>query len=67
MKIAILGAGAYGLALSCMFYRNKNEIHVWSKFQEEIDELKNNASYITKSCDEDGIEKFLREFFYEND
>lgn len=44
MKIAILGAGAYGLALSCMFYKNKNKIHIWSKFSEEIDELKTNHS-----------------------
>lgn len=42
MKIAILGAGAYGLALSCVFYKNKNEIYIWSKFKEEIDELEKN-------------------------
>ena len=42
MKIAILGAGAYGLALACMFHKNKNKINIWSKFPEEIIELENN-------------------------
>lgn len=41
MKIAILGAGAYGLALAFAFKKNKNTIYVWSKFEEEIDELNN--------------------------
>ena len=40
MKIAILGAGAYGLALGFAFKKNNNDICVWSKFEEEINELK---------------------------
>lgn len=35
MKIAILGAGAYGLALAQMIDVNKNEVVIWTKFDEE--------------------------------
>ncbi len=35
MKIAILGTGAYGLALSSMFYENKCDITLWTAFEEE--------------------------------
>lgn len=44
MKIAILGSGAYGLAIATMFHKNKNKIHVWSKFQNEINELNSTQS-----------------------
>ena len=40
MKITILGAGAYGLALGFAFKKNNNSVYVWSKFDEEINELK---------------------------
>lgn len=40
MNIAILGAGAYALALSEMFVRNgNNSITMWTKIQEEYDTL----------------------------
>lgn len=39
MNIAILGTGAYGLALSLMFHRNKCNIKMWTKFDEERDTL----------------------------
>ena len=39
MNIAILGTGAYGLALSLMFHRNKCNIKMWTKFDEERDML----------------------------
>ncbi len=39
MNIAILGAGAYGLALALAFQKNKNKICVWSKFKDEIEDL----------------------------
>jgi len=39
MKIAILGTGAYGLALATMFYENNCSISMWSKFESEIKEL----------------------------
>lgn len=37
MKIAILGAGAYGIALAKTLYKNENKVVIWSKFQEEAD------------------------------
>lgn len=39
MNISILGTGAYGLALSLMFHRNKCHIKMWTKFDEEKDML----------------------------
>ena len=41
MKIAILGTGAYGLALANMFNQNDNDIILWTKFKEEKEKLKN--------------------------
>lgn len=37
MKIAILGVGAYGIALGKAFFENDNQISMWTKFQEEAD------------------------------
>lgn len=45
MKIAILGTGAYGLALSLMFYENRNEIVMWTKFEEECTSLRTNREH----------------------
>ena len=39
MKISILGAGAYGLALSSVCHNNNCDITVWSGLEKEIDEL----------------------------
>ena len=36
MKITILGAGAFGLALASIFKENKNSVTVWSRFEEEV-------------------------------
>ena len=36
MKIAILGVGAYAIALAKVFNKNKNnEVMMWAKFKEE--------------------------------
>ena len=35
MKIAILGAGAYGIALSSIFYRNKHDVVLYTPLEEE--------------------------------
>ncbi len=40
MKVAILGTGAYGIALASVLHKNKNEIIMWSKFEKEIKTLK---------------------------
>ncbi len=39
MKVAILGPGAYGIALASVLENNKNEVTMWSKFSTEIEEL----------------------------
>ena len=39
MKITILGTGAYGLALSKILAENKNEVVMWTNFEEEKKEL----------------------------
>lgn len=35
MNIAILGTGAYGIALALMFHKNNNNVKMWTKFEEE--------------------------------
>ena len=35
MKVTILGTGAYGLALSKVLVENKNEVVMWTTFEEE--------------------------------
>lgn len=42
MKITILGAGAFGLALASIFKENKNSVTVWSRFEEEVVLLRKN-------------------------
>lgn len=42
MKITVLGAGAYGTALSTVLEENKNEVTIWSAFKDEIDYLQTN-------------------------
>jgi len=39
MKVTILGTGAYGLALSNVLIENKNEVVLWTTFEEEKKEL----------------------------
>ena len=39
MKIAILGTGAYGLALATAFHDNSNKVSMWTKFEEEYNML----------------------------
>lgn len=39
MKVTILGTGAYGLALSKVLVENKNEVVMWTTFEEEKKEL----------------------------
>jgi len=44
MKVAILGAGAYGLALATMFNKNNLNVMIWTKLENEYIELRNNRS-----------------------
>lgn len=39
MKITVIGAGAYGIALANLLYSNKNEVTIWTKFKEELEML----------------------------
>lgn len=39
MKVAILGTGAYGLALALMVHENKWDITMWTKFEDEKEML----------------------------
>ena len=39
MKVTILGTGAYGLALSKILVENKNDVVMWTTFEEEKKEL----------------------------
>ncbi len=41
MKVAILGSGAYGLALGYTIYNNNHEVMMWTKFEQERDLLTN--------------------------
>ena len=39
MKISILGAGTWGIALAALLSKNSHEVSVWSAIPAEIDEL----------------------------
>lgn len=39
MKISVLGAGGWGLALALSAFRNGHEVAVWSPFEKEVSEL----------------------------
>ena len=39
MKVAILGTGAYGLALAISFFKNTQNIMMWTKLDSELEEL----------------------------
>ena len=35
MKVAVLGAGAYGLALASIFNKNNHEVEIWTNNESE--------------------------------
>ena len=39
MKVAILGSGAYGIALSKIVHENKHDVCLWTKFETELNSL----------------------------
>lgn len=44
MRVGILGAGAYAIALADIVVSNNHKVTIWSKFDEEINYLKENRS-----------------------
>ena len=40
MRVTVLGAGAFGLALASIFKENNNDVTVWSRFEEEVASLR---------------------------
>ena len=48
-NIVILGSGGFGLSLAITAFKTgKHEVTVWSKFQEEIDEIRLKGEHIHK-------------------
>lgn len=45
MKITILGAGTWGVALAALLSKNQNEVTVWSPIPQEIEHLKNKKTH----------------------
>lgn len=45
MKISILGTGAYGLALALSLNKGNNEISMWTKLEQEKEEITTKHSY----------------------
>lgn len=48
MKVGILGAGSWGIALSVLLNKNGADVTVWSALEDEIAMLKENHEHITK-------------------
>ena len=47
-KISVLGAGSWGTALSVLLSNNGHEVRLWSRFQEEVDTLKETRELTSK-------------------
>ena len=47
-KIAILGAGSWGTALSCVLHNNGHEVTIWSIMESEIEMLKEKHEHVDK-------------------
>ena len=45
MKISILGAGTWGIALAALLSKNSHEVSVWSAIPAEIDELRESGRH----------------------
>ncbi|MBQ7956207.1 MAG: NAD(P)H-dependent glycerol-3-phosphate dehydrogenase [Lachnospiraceae bacterium] len=47
-KVSVIGAGSWGTALAVLLHKNGHEVTVWSKFQEEIDMLREKHEHVDK-------------------
>ena len=47
-KIGIIGAGSWGIALAALLEGNGHDVTVWSKFEDEVNMLKENHEHVTK-------------------
>ncbi len=47
-KVGIIGAGSWGTALALVLYKNGNEVTVWSKFESEIQMLRDSHEHVDK-------------------
>ena len=47
-KIAILGAGSWGTALSILLTNNGNEVKMWSFLKDEVDMINNQREHVSK-------------------
>lgn len=48
MKVGIMGAGSWGIALSVLLDKNGADVTVWSALEDEITMLKENHEHVTK-------------------
>lgn len=48
LKVTVLGAGGFGLALSIMAVNKGYDVTVWSKFRQELDQIKKDGEHKTK-------------------
>lgn len=47
-KVSIIGAGSWGTALALLLHKNGNEVTIWSKFDAEIQMLKEHHEHLDK-------------------
>ena len=68
MKIGILGAGTWGIALAALLTSNNHEVTVWSALPDEIDELANiiNSYRNIHSVSLTGAEPLMEAVFLKN-
>ena len=39
MNICVVGSGSWGIALSCLLFDNKHSVKVWSRNEDEVNEI----------------------------